>query len=53
MQEVVEDTVELLAVRLQESQVNLRIQAPLPRVRADRVHVGEIFNNLIVKCYQV
>jgi PAS domain S-box-containing protein len=48
MQEVVEDTVELLAVRLQESQVNIRIQAPLPRVRADRVHVGEIFNNLIV-----
>jgi PAS domain S-box-containing protein len=48
MQEVVEETVELLAVRLQESQVKVRIQAPLPRVRADRVHVGEIFNNLIV-----
>ena len=48
MQEVVEETVELLAVRLQESQVKVRIQTPLPRVRADRVHVGEIFNNLIV-----
>ena len=48
MQEVVEETVELLAARLQESQVTVRIQTPLPRARADRVHVGEIFNNLIV-----
>jgi PAS domain S-box-containing protein len=48
IQEVVEETVELLAVRLQESKVNVRIQNSLPRVRADRVHVGEIFNNLIV-----
>jgi light-regulated signal transduction histidine kinase (bacteriophytochrome) len=48
MQEVVEETVELLAARLQESQVKVRIQTPLPRVRADRVHVGEIFNNLLV-----
>ena len=46
--EIVEETVELLAVRLQESQVDVRIPARLPRVQADRVHVGEIFNNLIV-----
>jgi light-regulated signal transduction histidine kinase (bacteriophytochrome) len=46
--EVVEETVELLAARLQESQVDVRIPARLPSVQADRVHVGEIFNNLIV-----
>ena len=48
IQEVVEETVELLAVRLQESKVDVRIPARLPSVQADRVHVGEIFNNLIV-----
>jgi len=46
--EIVEETVELLAVRLQESKVDVRIPARLPSVQADRVHVGEIFNNLIV-----
>jgi light-regulated signal transduction histidine kinase (bacteriophytochrome) len=46
--EVVEETIELLAARLHESKVNLRVPARLPRVRADRVHLGEIFNNLIV-----
>jgi light-regulated signal transduction histidine kinase (bacteriophytochrome) len=47
MQEVVEETLELLAARLQEGQVDVRIPARLPIVRADRVRVGEIFNNLI------
>ena len=46
--EVVEETVELLAARLHESKVNVRVPARLPRVQADRVHMGEIFNNLIV-----
>jgi len=44
---VVEETVELLAARLHESQVDVRVAARLPSVQADRVHVGEIFNNLI------
>ena len=48
MHEVVEDTVELLAARLHESKVDVRVPARLPSVQADRVHVGEIFNNLIV-----
>jgi PAS domain S-box-containing protein len=48
MQEVVEETVELLAARLHESRVEVRVPARLPKVQADRVHVGEIFNNLIV-----
>ncbi len=45
---VVEETVELLAARLHESKVDVRVPARLPSVQADRVHVGEIFNNLIV-----
>jgi signal transduction histidine kinase len=47
VQEVVEETLELLAARLQEGQVDVRIPARLPIVRANRVRVGEIFNNLI------
>jgi PAS domain S-box-containing protein len=46
--EVVEETVELLAARLHESKVNVRVPTRLPSVQADRVHMGEIFNNLIV-----
>jgi light-regulated signal transduction histidine kinase (bacteriophytochrome) len=46
--EVVEETVELLAARLHESKVDVRLPARLPSVQADRVYVGEIFNNLIV-----
>jgi PAS domain S-box-containing protein len=48
VQEVVEETLELLAPRLQESHVEVRIPARLPVVQADRVRMGEIFNNLIV-----
>jgi light-regulated signal transduction histidine kinase (bacteriophytochrome) len=47
VQEVVEETLELLAPRLQEGQVEVRIPARLPVVQADRVRVGEIFNNLV------
>jgi len=47
VQDVVEETLELLAARLQEGQVDVRIPVRLPMVRADRVRVGEIFNNLI------
>jgi signal transduction histidine kinase len=47
VQEVVEETLELLVARLQEGQVDVRIPARLPIVQANRVRVGEIFNNLI------
>jgi signal transduction histidine kinase len=47
MQEVIEETLELLAARLQEGQVEVRVPARLPVVQADRVRVGEIFNNLL------
>ena len=46
MQEVVDETLELLAARLQEGQAQVRLPARLPTVRADRVQV-EIFANLI------
>jgi signal transduction histidine kinase len=47
LQEVVADTLEVLAARLEEGHVEVRIPAPLPTVRADRVRVGEIFHNLV------
>jgi PAS domain S-box-containing protein len=47
VQEVVEETLELLAARLQESQIDVRLPARLPVVHADRVRLGEIFNNLL------
>lgn len=48
VQEVVEETLELLAARLQDGRVDVRIPTRLPIVQADRVRVGEIFNNLII-----
>jgi len=47
LQDVIEDTLEVLAARLQEGQVDVRVPARLPTVRADRVRVGEIFHNLV------
>ena len=47
LQEVVADTLEVLAARLREGQVEVRIPDRLPTVRADRVRVGEIFHNLV------
>jgi light-regulated signal transduction histidine kinase (bacteriophytochrome) len=47
MQEVVEETLELFATRVQEDRVEVRLPARLPMVQADRVRVGEIFNNLV------
>ena len=41
MQEVVDETLELLAARLQEGQAQVRLPARLPTVRADRVQVGK------------
>ena len=47
IQEIVDETLELLAARLQEGQAQVRLPARLPTVRADRVQVVEIFANLI------
>nr|WP_044200022.1 ATP-binding protein [Oscillochloris trichoides] len=41
------DVINLLAPRLQESGVEIRVPHPLPRVRADQARVREVFSNLI------
>lgn len=41
------DVVNLLEPRLRESEVELRIEQNLPRVRADQARVREVFSNLI------
>lgn len=44
---VVQRSLELLSVRIEESQVEIRIPRPLPIVYCDRVQIEEVFNNLI------
>jgi signal transduction histidine kinase len=48
LNEIVAEVLESLAITLQEEKVEIRLPLPLPKVRADRVRVGEIFSNLIV-----
>jgi light-regulated signal transduction histidine kinase (bacteriophytochrome) len=48
LDEVVSETLETIAPRLQESGAEIRRPRRLPIVRADRARVGEIFHNLIV-----
>ena len=45
---VVAEVVDSLGITLKAEGVEVRIPRPLPKVRADRVRVGEIFSNLIV-----
>jgi signal transduction histidine kinase len=45
---IVAETLDSLAISLQEEGVRVRVPRPLPTVEADRVRVGEIFHNLIV-----
>jgi signal transduction histidine kinase len=48
LNEIVAEVLDSLAITLQEEKVEVRLPRPLPRVRADRVRVGEIFANLVV-----
>lgn len=48
LNQVVEEVLENLGITLRQSGVEVRIPRPLPRVRADRARVGEIFHNLVV-----
>jgi light-regulated signal transduction histidine kinase (bacteriophytochrome) len=48
LNEVVSETLETIAPRLQESGAEIRRPRHLPIVQADHAHVGEIFRNLIV-----
>ncbi|MFP5285260.1 MAG: sensor histidine kinase, partial [Thermoanaerobaculia bacterium] len=48
LNETVAEVLENLDVNLKEEQVEVSVPRPLPRVRGDRVQLGEIFHNLIV-----
>jgi signal transduction histidine kinase len=48
LNEIVAETLDSLAISLQEDRVEVRVPRPLPTVRSDRARVGEIFYNLIV-----
>jgi chemotaxis family two-component system sensor kinase Cph1 len=47
LNELVEQTQQMLKPRLEESRVELRIPRRLPVVRGDRVLLGEVFSNLL------
>jgi light-regulated signal transduction histidine kinase (bacteriophytochrome) len=46
--EVVQEAMELIAQRVEESGATLEVKAPLPRVRCDPVLLREVFTNLVV-----
>ena len=48
LNEIVAEVVDSLAITLKEEGVEVRVPRPLPKVRADRARVGEIFYNLVV-----
>ncbi len=48
LNQVVAEALDSLAITLQEEKVEVRVPHPLPKVRADRARVGEIFANLVV-----
>jgi signal transduction histidine kinase len=47
LEEVVKETLDLFTVQLQGVHVDVRLPSRLPTVRADRVWVGELLNNLL------
>jgi len=47
LNEVLQQSLEMLSLRIEESGVEIRIPRPLPVIRCDRIRVGEIFMNLI------
>lgn len=47
LQQVVEDTIELLQARIQETGTEVRLPRPLPSAVVDHSRVGEVFGNLI------
>ncbi len=48
LNEIVAEILDSLAISLRAEKVDVRVPRPLPAVRADRVRVGEIFQNLVV-----
>ena len=47
LQELVAEVLDSLRITIQERSVEVRIPRPLPRVRCDRVRIGEVFRNFI------
>lgn len=47
LNQLVNHILEILSVRIEQTKVDIRIPRILPRIRCDRVRVGEVFNNLI------
>jgi len=47
LQELLDDSLELLVPRIEESKTAIRIPRPLPRIQIDRTLVGELLVNLI------
>ncbi|MEM1125991.1 MAG: ATP-binding protein [Bacteroidota bacterium] len=47
LNQVVKDALTLLQVPIEERQAVVRVARPLPKLRCDRVRIGEVFSNLI------
>jgi PAS domain S-box-containing protein len=47
LQTIVQETLEMLTVLIQESGVEIRVPRPLPTLSVDRACIGEVFANLI------
>jgi light-regulated signal transduction histidine kinase (bacteriophytochrome) len=45
---LIQEILDLLSARIEETNVEIRIPRPLPTVYCDRIQIGEVFNNLIV-----
>ncbi len=48
LQQVLQEALDLLHVRIQDSGVQICLPRPLPRLLADQTRIGEVFANLIV-----
>lgn len=47
LQQIVAEVLDSLRITIQERSVQIRIPRPLPRVRCDRVRIGEVFRNFV------
>lgn len=47
LNDVLDETIELLKSRIDEVSATIRIPRPLPTISCDRVRIGEVFSNLI------
>ena len=52
LNDVLAQVIDMLSVRIQEIRIALRIPRRLPTLWCDRVHVAEVFNNLITNAFK-